>query len=339
MIKIYTDTTFITPEYRKIIFPLLFDLCYINTTSLLKIYKIVNNIEEADIVIVPIDIAWFFKNKKQQWLYDCIDKGNTANKKVWVYTAGDYGITLKYDVYTFRLGGFSSKLDYKTFILPSFINDPYDEIPFKFKWIEKSILPKIGFVGNADGSRIKWSKEFVLYIILNVKRILKQVFADYQPFYPSGIKRYYFLKKLQNNNQIKTNFILRKQYRAGAKSEEDIKRTTLEFFENIYEVPYTFCLRGYGNFSVRFYETLAMGRIPIVIDTDVRLPLDDIIIWDKHCIIASENNFAEKLIHFHQNIKDNDFQQIQINNRNLWLNFLERESYFIKIHSFFKLKE
>ena len=134
---------------------------------------------------------------------------------------------------------------------------------------------------------------------------------------------------------FKTNFIFRTQYRAGANDTELRKITSKDFFENINANAYTFCLRGAGNFSVRFYETLAMGRIPLVIDTDFRLPLEDLISWENHCIIAAAHNFKQKLIDFHIKITEEDFEQMQINNRKLWINHLNREAYFTEIHSVF----
>jgi hypothetical protein len=338
MIKIYTDKAFITPQYRKIIFPLLLDLCYINNLDLLKKYRIVSVIEEADIVIVPVQIDFFFKNKKGAWLYDFIDEAIRLKKKVWVYSSGDFGITLNRDVYTFRLGGFDSKLDDKTVIVPALIMDPYIELKKDFCSLAKPLLPTVGFVGNANGSLVKWCKEFAVHFIHNLKRKIEYVFADNQSFYPSSIKRHQFLSTLQSNDKINTNFIFRKKYRAGAKTEREKKRTTLEFFENIYASPYTFCLRGTGNFSIRFFETLAMGRIPLVIDTDIRLPLPTIIPWEKHCVLATEKDFVEQLIRFHTTISEKDFEQMQINNRNLWLNYLNREAYFNSIYVVFKKK-
>jgi hypothetical protein len=335
MIKIYTDAAYLTPQYRKIIFPLLLDLCYINNLNLLKKYQLVNTIEESDIVIVPVQLVYFFENNKRKWLYNFIDEAIKLNKKVWIYTAGDYGLTLNKPVYAFRLGGFDSKLNSKTFIVPALIIDPYKDWKTDFMPIKKEILPVVGFVGNADASLIKWGKEVLVYLNHNIKRFTKLVWTDYQSFYPSGVKRHQFLSAMQESRQIKTNFIYRKQYRAGAKTEEDKKRTTIEFFENIYNNPYVFCLRGAGNFSIRLYETLAMGRIPVIIDTDIRLPLHAIINWKNHCVIASEHDFIDKLIHFHQNISENDFEQLQINNRNLWLNYLNRESFFSRIYDIF----
>lgn len=335
MLKIHTDNTFITQEHRRIIFPLLFDLCYMKNKTLLEKYALVDSVEESDIVIVPIDIAWFFKNSKKKWLYDFIDEAQRLGKKVWIYTAGDFGITLNKDIYTFRLGGFNSKSNEKTFVLPSFIMDPYVGLKKQFAPLSKPEMPTIGFVGHANGSYFKLCKEFYIYLRHNIKRIIKKSFSDYQSFYPSSRKRYQFLISLKKNAQIKTNFIFRSHYRAGANDKELREITSRDFFKNINSNAYTFCLRGAGNFSVRFYETLAMGRIPFLIDTDFRLPLEHLINWEKHCVITTAKDFEQKLIDFHKNITDDDFQQMQINNRNLWLNHLNREDYFNEIYSIF----
>ena len=338
MLKIYTDQQFIKPENRTCIFPLLFDLCYTKNEVLLQQYELMNQMEEADVVIVPIDISEFFHKKQKTWLYDFINKALALHKKVWVYTAGDFGLSINKAVYTFRLSGFDSKMDANTFIIPSFIEDPYRNILNPFHPIAKIPIPKIGFVGHASDSSTKWIKEALVFLLHNYKRFVRALFTDFQPFYPSSVKRYKFLSLLQKNSQIDTNFIFRSQYRAGVKTEEEKKKTTLDFFKNIEANPYTFCLRGAGNYSVRFYETLAVGRIPFLIDTDIRLPLDSIINWENHCVIATESNFMEKLIDFHQKISEEDFQNMQVNNRNLWLQFLNREAYFTTLSTLFKEK-
>ena len=234
------------------------------------------------------------------------------------------------------MGGFDSKLNSNTFILPSFINDPYTFLKKEFKPISKVAFPHIGFVGNASNSITKRIKEFLSYLLHNYKRISKQIYSDYQAFYPSSIKRFTFLSLLGSNRNVVTDFIFRKKYRAGVKTVMDKQKTTMEFFENIERNPYTFCLRGGGNFSVRLYETLAMGRIPVVVNTDMRLPLDKEIDWSGHCVFVSEDNLAEDLISFHKSISKNNFIIMQENNRKLWLNYLQREAYFCKLHSVFK---
>ncbi|GGA86129.1 hypothetical protein GCM10008015_28540 [Flavobacterium palustre] len=338
MLKLYTEQEYLIPENRRFVFPLLFDLWYAPNTNLVEKYQIVSEIANCDIAVVPVDIARFDAGKKQQKLNDFIDSALNLNKKVWMYSAGDYGksISVSNQVYTFRLSGFASKLNAQTFILPSFINDPYASFSKEFRTIGKLQQAQIGFVGHASHSFLKKIKEYLLFLNYNSRRFIGEIQTDYQPFYPSGVKRYQYLKLLEKNPEIKTNFIYRNQYRAGVKTEAAKKKTTLEFLENMESNPYTFCMRGAGNFSVRFYETLAMGRIPLVVDTDFSLPLDNEINWEKHCVIAKSNKIAETLIHFHQNCSSEDFELIQRNNRKLWQTHLEREAYFLKIYSIFK---
>ena len=336
MIKIFTDKSYINEGNRKIVFPLLFDLLYHHNPDLLEKYNVVNTLLEADIAVVPVDISYYFQTGQKNQLFNFIDGANLLHKKVWVYSAGDFGITLNKNVYTFRLGGFESKFDEKTFIMPSFISDPYNEIDSKFVPIVKTKIPKIGFVGHADSSLIKIAREFYIYGLHSAKRFCKKLYTDYQAYYPSGIIRYNLLTNLKSSNFIDCDFIFRDKYRAGASSEAAKKETAEVFFDNIYQNPYTFCIRGAGNFSVRFYETLAMGRIPLLVDTDFRLPLHNSVLWKNHCIIVPENNIEKGLIDFHKNITENQFLQLQINNRNLWLNYLERKAYFIAVYKIFK---
>lgn len=335
MLKLYTDQNYLIPENRRIVFPLLFDLLYSPKQNLLEKYQIVTAIEDADITIVPVDIAFFHRNNKQQELNNFIARALNQDKKVWQYSAGDYGKTSNNAVYIFRLGGFDSKLNANTFILPSFITDPYTKIPQSFSSLVKEQQPRIGFVGHASNAWSKKIKEYLVYIIYNYKRWTKAVDTDYQSFYPSAIKRFRLLSVLQKSPDVQTDFIFRKQYRAGSKTEEEKNKTTIVFLENIARNPYTFCMRGAGNFSVRFYETLAMGRIPLVVNTDFRLPLDKNINWSQHCIIAKEQQIEKALVDFHQKISAEDFEFMQQNNRKLWQTHLEREAYFLKIYSIF----
>ena len=336
MLSIYTDISFVNETYRRQLFPLLFDICILKDSRLSVFYRLVNTPEEADVFVFPINYQAFTTHKKAYHNFTKIIK--THNKPTWVYTSGDFGYTIKEDYYNFRLGGFKSKLNDKTFVLPSFVNDPYAKLNQEFIPLQKDELPKVGFVGHAKAGIKKYLKEFSVYSKTQIKQVLKSSKNDKQAFYPSGYKRATYLNKLIDSELIITNFILRNQYRAGVKTEADKIKTTQEFYENMNLNPYTFCIRGAGNFSVRFYETLAMGRIPVLINTDCKLPLDNSISWNNHACIIDEkdiNNMDALLTDFHSKFTDESFEVFQENNRELWLNKLQRVSYFKQIHKQF----
>ncbi len=338
MISVFTYKEYLIPSYRKMIFPLLLDLGFIKKGVLLDYYYLVDEIKAADVVIVPIDIKYFYKKNKTRELFSMVDAAKKMNKMVWVYSAGDIGKTLNMDVYTFRFGGFNSILSEKTFILPAFIPDPFENFKNQFTFIEKEKKPKVGFVGHAHNSKRMLLREYLIY--LGVQLINKRnEILDYQAFFPTGRKRSEYLKKLKESPEIMTDFILRKKYRGGSKTAEERIKTSAEFFKNLEENPYVFCLRGSGNFSTRFYEALAMGRIPLFLDTDCRLPLSWIQ-WKNHVVVTSPENFEADLIQFHKSLSNEEFKGIQLDNRKLWLSNLTREGYFVQIHDFFlnKLK-
>lgn len=333
MIKIYTDTRYLTQEFRKIIFPVLLDIHFLKTTDALANFQIIEEIENADIVIVPVAINYFFKHKKQQELNQFIDKAIAQNKKVWVYAAGDFGITFRKDVSVFRLGGFKSKLSKNEVIMPLFVSDPFTYI-LNTNWffLNKTEMPTIGFVGNANGSFYKRLKELLIFLKLNFKRQFDKSIGDYQPFFSSSSVRFTVLKSLEKSNAIVCNFIYRKSYRGGAQTESQIKQSTVEFFQNIENNLYTICIRGAGNFSVRLYETLMMGRIPIVINSDAKLPLENEINWKNHAVFTDKNNIIDAVLAFHNSFSNEELIAIQKSNRDLLLNDFLRVNYFHKIY-------
>ncbi|MFK7050329.1 MULTISPECIES: exostosin family protein [Flavobacterium] len=333
MITFYTNTKTLIPANRKIVFPLLFDVFYLKNPVAISNFYFQDEPDRADIHIFPLELTSIYNSGKRKDWFDFLDEARKLNKIVWVYTGGDFGITLPFNnnLYTFRLGGFNSKLDTNTHVIPSFINDPISVLGLKWFIIEKNIKPSVGFVGHSNGSFSKIIKEFLIYTKHQIKRSLKIDKTDYQFFYPSSNKRFHLLEVLKNASNIDTKFIYRAKYRAGANSQLDKVNTTLEFFKNIQENLYTFCMRGSGNFSVRFYETLIMGRIPIILDTDIRLPLHDKINWEKHCIIVKENDCIQKIIEFHESKTNEELKNIQYANRQLMLNKLNRIDYFFQI--------
>ncbi|WP_203257332.1 exostosin domain-containing protein [Hyunsoonleella ulvae] len=336
MLKLFTDTTFLTEQYRKQVFPLLFDLYFVESKTLLQYYMLSSDVIESDVVVFPIDYSKFLSFKSNFSKLQQIAQEN--NKPIWIYSSGDYGFTnyIK-NSFTFRLGGFHSKMNSSNYIMPVFINDPYTiYTSHSFSSLQKENQPSVGFVGHAKGGVVKYLKELLSYTKYRFKRGIGRSKTDFQPFYPSSIKRASFLRKLQFNSGITTNFIFRNKYRAGVETKKDKVITTNEFYDNVYHNIYTFCLRGIGNFSVRFYETLAMGRIPVLLNTDCRLPFSDKIDWNNHCVIVNKpNKLATEILEFHNSKSKTEIETIQKSNRLLWDRYLTRKSYFINIHNIF----
>ncbi|MBD3724127.1 MAG: exostosin family protein [Flavobacteriaceae bacterium] len=335
-LKIYTDFEKISQvPHLGYVFPLI-EYLFKNNERVKEFYEVTSNPSKADYLALPISVEYLFQIGQKAYYKHYLELAKQNNKKLLIFTSGDFGKTI-YDnnLITIRLGGFKSKLAQDTFIMSPFFEDPITKYNLKFYTLKKMDKPTIGFVGHSSKGFIKWLKEFLIFNKLNFKRLIGNDNTDFQSFYPSSIKRYKFLKKIESLTTIQANFIHRAKYRAGSVSESDRFKTTIEFFNNILENPFTFCMRGAGNFSVRFYETLALGRIPVVVDTNFDLPFSKTINWDKHCILVKEDfsDFEEKVTTFYSAIAEEDFIQLQLDNRKIWENYFTKEGYFVSLHT------
>jgi hypothetical protein len=168
-----------------------------------------------------------------------------------------------------------------------FILDDYE---FELKSYEDQIIIR----SSADKSLLK-NNEFILpYLWTNIKKPFEPLKRTAKPIIGfcgwRSKPRYEILKKIRNHNELEANYILRNKFMGGHRLNEDIVN---EFYENIKQSHFIICNRGTGNFSMRFYQTLASGRIPLVVDTDMQLPLNNIAPY--HEVIIMEKT-VEKVI-------------------------------------------
>lgn len=146
----------------------------------------------------------------------------------------------------------------------------------------------------------------------------------------------------QKNKLVETNFLLRKHFWAGtiASDLEARKRVRWEFVRNLAESDYVLCARGGGNFSYRLYETLSMGRIPVLIDTDCVLPYNNYIAWKEFCVWVDArelDKIAEKVIKFHNSLSAQEFIERQKNCRKIWEEWISPQGFFKNFYRHFQL--
>lgn len=286
----------------------------------------VDDINKAQVLFIPKPINHYSKKE--------LTKLNILCKKHDVigygYITGDFGFlfpNLDCLVYL-RAGGFTQQLPKNNIGLPISLSDIYGSLykDQEFKVRDKQKLPKIGFCGHASSSLKKRCKDELVFAKKNVVRFFKNPLRrDYEPLFASAYQRYKLLKILENSSALNTDFIYRKKYRAGAITKQMRRQTNKEYYENIRHSDYVLCVRGSGNFSVRLYETLMMGRIPVFVDTNCLLPFVDDINWEKHMVLIPwqrRNEISQIVSDFHNNLSDEEFEELQRSNRLLWQNSL-----------------
>lgn len=206
--------------------------------------------------------------------------------------------------------------------LPPMVPDLVDEYG-REHWKWRSDRPSIGFCGfvSTAARRIAYraagKSEKAIGLEVRVKAI----------------------KVLQKCKGVDCKFIHRRDFWAGLGGNHTVtedERTTVrrEFIENLFNTDYNLCLRGAGNYSMRFYETLSAGRIPLYVNTRCVLPFEDEIDWTKHVVRIEESNLqnlGDIIVNFHRGLSDEAFLALQRANRQLWLDYFAPHSYFKRI--------
>lgn len=109
-----------------------------------------------------------------------------------------------------------------------------------------------------------------------------------------------------------------------------------EYYLSLRESDYVVCPRGFGNTSIRFYETLSSGATPILINSGSQLPeLETNSFWGTNILqVELLSNWKSKIIEDWNYLgQEDNYLRRQIKNQEIYINELDLERYALK---FFK---
>jgi hypothetical protein len=331
---------------KKNCVPLLYPLLEENISEEEKILKygkwieqiqIVNDVSLSNIVVPAFYINYYYSKKQVQILKN-INQTAIGNSKITVcWTNGDWGVTPPLEnFHLYRYGGYHSRNKGNEFCFPFFIGfDPVERFYQKILPIYKAKPKKaiIGFCGRASGNLM----DSVIDIAKNIRRQIMHSlglwFEDIDMFHSSSLRRYKMLQRITLNSNVTTNFICYRGFVGGLNSFKNAIKVNEIFYENMRTSHYVFCYRGWGNFSLRLYETLSVGRIPILVKSDNNLPFEEEINWNIFPVVKENehNSIAEIVESFHNNLTESGFKDLQCTARNLWTQYFTYDSYMQKM--------
>ncbi len=310
-----------------------------------KDYISLTSIEESDVCLLPIAYELREDKKKnfENSIQAFIDKVKLSKKKTLVFLGHDIpSCKIKIpNAIIFNSAINKSSQQKNVFAYPHFFEDyisVYKNNNISIR--EKFETPTVGFCGYAPPLNLKWGKAKItgdIKLIANYCGIMKYFPSKSSHSYRArtllGLKR---AKNVNPNFKIKGNFAWGPQgiMNTGASTETDSEFRT-NYVDNILNSDYTLCVRGIGNNSIRFFETMCCSRIPIFVNTDSVLPFDFIIDWKKYCVWVEENEIdrcGKVVAEFHKNVSSEKFKELQVEMRELW------EKYFTPIGFFSNLK-
>jgi len=272
-------------------------------------------------------MGYYYRFKKTAALIAINEATVNAGKLLICTAKEDAGITPPLQhFHLYRWGGYTSKNKGNQFAMPVFIADPLPLYTNGNLFIheQKAAKPLIGFCGQGSGGLLKWGKDILCNLYRRSAKLLGKRFEDNETLQSSTYIRSQLLDVLEKSPLVNTHFIRHKKYRNGAFTKEAKEAAAKTFFRNILNTQYTLCYRGAGNFSVRLFETMACGRIPILVMSDNLLPLPHQIDWNRFPVIQpyERKNIAQKVSLFHNSLSEKELMELQQYARQVWEQYL-----------------
>lgn len=274
---------------------------------------------DADIVIAPHEYADLLKHPAQFEQYRSLARD--AGKRLLLSAYQDDNSPIRVGgAVVLRPGAYKSKLAPNEVIMPPYIEDIgkiHGILP-----LGKGDTPAVGFVGKAGFGGMR---ERVRYALRNF--ILRHG-AEREGLY----FRRRALEVLKSDSRIQLSAIVRSSFSANRKTVEippEVARR--EYVDNIKNNLFILAPRGDGNFSFRFFEALSAGRIPVLVETDNALPLEDRIKYDEfivRCPSRSMSELPERIYRFWADRSDSELRDAQRKAREVFERYLYAPAFF-----------
>ncbi|MGB4076508.1 MAG: exostosin family protein [Minisyncoccia bacterium] len=276
------------------------------------------DIASADIVILPHEYAVLREN--DAYLSTNLQAAEKAGKRVLISAYQDSPEPIRIqNTIVLRPSAYRSTLLSHELLMPAYVEDL--GTIYGTEILPKGERPSVGFIGKASFANVYEAARYA------VRNYLMRHGPEREGVY----FRRHAIASLSGDTRIDFCYTARRSFSGNRKSielpPEEARRA---YVDSIRSSLFTLAPRGDGNFSLRFYETLSMGRIPLLIDTDVPLPLEDELSYDSFILrVPSEetDRVAEHVAAFYSRTSDAKLQAMQKRARDAFLTHLSMPAF------------
>lgn len=278
----------------------------------------------ADFLLIPHNFPLI--KEKKDYLDNFAKISKKHNKKIIIFIYGDsmekVGIE---NAIVFRTSCYKSEKEENEIMMPPFVEDLAEEFDFQPRK-KADGKPVIGFCGWVLFGGVRRKSKYI------AKKILRLVGWKKIDDMDGIALRNKIIKILKQAKEVDINFIERKTYSGHASTislpPETARR---EYAENMSNSDLALVVRGNGNFSFRFYEALSAGRVPLFVDTDCALPLEQVINYKDFCLFIDRRDIkkiGETAAEFYRNLDGEKFVLMQNEARKAFENYLRPDKFF-----------
>lgn len=291
-------------------------------------YELVGRPSDADFILVPQSI------KRPDMLSGYLDAvaalAREQGKKAIVFLGGDPADGRHIDrpeFIVFKAAGFRSDRRANEVIYAPFTEDLGESNPFTIR--AKSARPIVSFCGNTGAGSLKSTFKYYVrnFALDSTSLVVPELAARKRGIY----FRRRALALLERDHRIDARFIIRDQFGGNAKNVADPAKNRREYVENLRDTDLVLCPKGDGNYSSRFYETLSLGRIPLLIDTDMCLPLERTLPYDAFTLrvpMQDLDRIADIVADWYASLTDEAFGRMQEAARDAYRERLRFDAFF-----------
>lgn len=332
-LKLYVDKKFVDEKlsYTPLLFPFwspkikkstpFISAVWARHTFDAAYYCLVEDAASADYLLLPHNY-WLLKTHRPERLNAFIQETRLLGKPILIDAYGDSDAEIPVEnARILRTSQYRFNMKPNEIMLPAYVEDLLETYPIgdAERTRAKTSPPIVGFVGWAE---IPYRARVKSWLMTGISLFRRQ----YAAFIPGVSLRKRCLKRLSASPEIQTNFLIRRAYSGHTSTiTEDIQTLRTQFIENIRQSDYTLTVKGNGNYSQRFYETLSLGRIPLFLDTQCVLPLESRINYRDCCLMVDERDLdrlPEIVAEFHRAVSDEQFRQMQQRAREIFETYL-----------------
>ena len=249
------------------------------------LFEVVSSPDAADLHLLTMKWQHYVEQGCVDLAVRAVEVARRARRPIAVFSLYDAEANFPVsgsDIHLFQASAYRSRRQTSNHGMPAFIEDPLASYGGgQVQVRDKGARPVIGFCGQAGASLARHAARVVRNRVQRIRWRLGR-----ERWEPAPLEHTWFRQQIVDgfarSPAVETRFVLREKYRAGVHADnrnDPAERARREFLDNVVGTDYTICVRGGGNFSIRFYEALAMGRIPAFIDTDCILPYHESVDW------------------------------------------------------------
>ena len=194
---------------------------------------------------------------------------------------------------------------------------------------EKPVVSFCGWAGFRDAS--SYLKYCIKILLVDLKILLRR-----DPSLEVFKKGMYFRRRsigaLKHSPIVGTSFVIRRSFSGSTSTIAlDPARARQEYLQNMVKSDFVLAPKGDANYSVRFFEALSLGRVPILIDTDTCLPFADKIDYSKCALVVSYKDIErlpQIVADFYAALSPEAWRAMQQEARRVFVEYLRYDSFW-----------